>query len=193
MKRKAYILKSGEGRTTVWHDVPFIMKAAAKETGGQFALWDVTTRPGEEPHVHIHDDVDEIFYVLKGDITFQAGDGRGATRFRVKDGAFVYIPLGTPHTYEIHSRTVRMLGISAPSVFGDHIERTGVRVVEEGPGSEKGGRVNKERRGFTARAASAGDSALTHGAELVIAGRSFASLRMTVTASSVAPDSGGAR
>jgi mannose-6-phosphate isomerase-like protein (cupin superfamily) len=84
--------------------------------------------------VHVHDDVDEIFYVLKGDITFQAGDGRGAKRYRVNDGAFVYIPLGTPHTYEIHSRSVKMLGISAPSDFGDHVERTGKRVRGGGAG-----------------------------------------------------------
>ena len=128
MKKKAYVLNAGEGRATLWHDVVFTMKAAGAETGGQFALWEITTKPGEEPQVHVHDDVDEIFYVLKGDITFQAGDGRGAKRHRVKDGAFVYIPLGTPHTYEIHSRSVKMLGISAPSDFGDHVERTGKRV-----------------------------------------------------------------
>ena len=130
----------------------FTIKAAAKETGGQFALWDVTTRPGEEPHVHIHDDVDEIFYVLKGDITFQAGDGRGAKRFRVKDGAFVYIPLGTPHTYAIHSRTVRMLGISAPSDFGDHIENDGCAEERRRADSEKGGQMNKELRGIQSAA-----------------------------------------
>jgi quercetin dioxygenase-like cupin family protein len=126
--KKAYVLNAGEGRTTLWHDVAFTMKAAREETGGRFALWEITTKPGEEPHLHVHDDVDEIFYVLKGDITFQAGDGRSAKRFRVADGAFVYIPLGTPHAYEIHSRSVKMLGISASSDFGDHVERTGKRV-----------------------------------------------------------------
>lgn len=133
MKKKAYVLNNGEGRTYTWHDVVFTVKAATNETSGQFALWDVTTRPGEEPHVHVHDDVDEIFYVLKGELTFQAGGGRTAKRFRVKDGAFVYIPLGTPHTYKIHSKTVRMLGISAPSAFGDHIEKTGTPVNEPKP------------------------------------------------------------
>ena len=122
--KKAYVLNDGEGRTYEWHDVVFTMKAAAAETGGAFALWDVTTGPGEEPHMHVHDDVDEIFYVLKGDITFRAG----RRSFKVKEGAFVYIPLGTPHTYKIHSKKVRLLGISAPSAFGDNIERTGKRV-----------------------------------------------------------------
>ncbi len=83
--KKAYALAAGEGRSYVWHDVLFTMKAAQAETGGAFALWDVTTRPGEEPHMHVHDDVDEIFYVLSGSITFRAGqtllqDGEGRLR-----------------------------------------------------------------------------------------------------------------
>ena len=47
-----YALAEGEGRSYEWHDVVFTIKAAAPETGGAFALWEVTTRPGEEPHVH---------------------------------------------------------------------------------------------------------------------------------------------
>ena len=121
---KAYALSAGDGRSYKWHDVLFTMKAARAETGGAFALWDVTTRPGEEPHTHVHDDVDEIFYVLSGSITFRAG----RRSFRLEKGGFAYVPLGTPHTYKIHSRTVRLIGISAPSAFGDHIEATGTPV-----------------------------------------------------------------
>lgn len=124
MTPKPYVLNNSEGRTYKWHDVLFTIKAAAAETGGAFALWDVTTHPGEEPHVHVHDDVDEIFYVLKGSITFHVGDDS----FKVRKGAFAYVPLGTPHTYTIHSKEVRMLGISTPSDFADNIENTGERM-----------------------------------------------------------------
>ena len=119
-KRQPYVLSDGEGRTYEWHDVLFTMKAAAAETGGAFALWDVTTRPGEEPQMHVHEDEDEIFYLISGSMTFRVGDGS----FKVGDHAFVYVPRGTPHTYEIHSDEARMLGISAPSSFGANIERT---------------------------------------------------------------------
>lgn len=73
MARKPYALAAGEGRAYEWHDVVFTIKAAAAETGGALAIWEVTTRPGEEPHQHVHDDVDGIFYVLSGSITCQAG------------------------------------------------------------------------------------------------------------------------
>ncbi len=123
-KREPYVLADGEGRAYVWHDVLFTMKAAAAETGGAFALWDVVTRPGEEPHPHVHDLEDEIFYVISGSMTVRCG----RRSFRVDDHAFVYIPRGTRHTYKIHTEEIRMIGISAPSSFGDQIERTGRRV-----------------------------------------------------------------
>ena len=119
---KPYVLADEEGREYEWHDVLFTIKAAGAETGGAFAFWSVTTRPGEEPHMHVHETEDEIFYVISGSMTFRAGD----TSFDVQDGGFVYVPRGTPHTYAIHSAEARLLGLSTPSSFGDNIERTGI-------------------------------------------------------------------
>ncbi|MEO8456363.1 MAG: cupin domain-containing protein [Chloroflexota bacterium] len=119
-----YVLAAGEGRKYSWHDVVLVMKAAGAETGGALSLWEVTTRPGEEPHLHAHDDVHEMFYVLDGEITFTCGDETIAAT----SGAFVFVPIGTPHTYRIDTPEVRMLGMSTPSHFGDNVERTGVRL-----------------------------------------------------------------
>lgn len=124
MTIRPYALADGEGRSYRWHDVVFTIKAAAAETGRALALWDVTTRKGEEPHMHIHDDVDEIFYVLSGSITFHC-DGQS---FDVTDNGFVYLPRGLPHGYTIHSAEVRMIGLSTPSSFADNIEATGTPV-----------------------------------------------------------------
>lgn len=55
-----------------------------------------------------------------------------ANALRVEKGGFAFVPLGTPHTYTIHSKRVRMLGMSTPSDFGDHIEATGKNVRTEG-------------------------------------------------------------
>ena len=117
---KPYALATGEGRTYEWHDVVFTIKAAAAETGAALAVWEVTTRPGEEPSIHMHEE-DEIFYVLSGTITFRCG-GRS---FKAKGGGFVFLPRNIPHSYKINSDEVRLLGLSTPSGFGDHIEQTG--------------------------------------------------------------------
>ncbi len=118
---KPYALAEGEGRSYEWHDVVFTIKAALAETGGALAIWECTTRKGEEPHTHTHDDVDEIFYLLSGSITFRCGE----QSFTLKEHGFVFLPRGIPHTYTIHSDEVRLLGLSTPSAFADDIEETG--------------------------------------------------------------------
>ncbi len=123
MTTKPYALAEGEGRTYEWHDVLFTIKAAAAETGGALAIWEVTTRPGEEPQPHTHEE-DEIFYVLSGALTFDCG----GQFFKVKENGFVFLPRGIPHSYTIDSNEARLLGLSTPSGFGDHIERSGKRI-----------------------------------------------------------------
>ncbi len=122
--QKPYALAAGEGRTYVWHGIPFTMKAAGPETAGGLAVWEVTTRPGEEPEPHVHENEDELFYLLSGDMTFIAG----GESFKVAAGGFVFIPRGTSHTYPIDSDEAHLLGFSTPSSFGDNIERTGTPV-----------------------------------------------------------------
>jgi quercetin dioxygenase-like cupin family protein len=117
---KPYSLAEGEGRTYEWHDVLFTIKAASVETGGELSVWEVTTRKGKEPEIHMHDE-DEIFYVLAGSVTFHCG----GKDFNVKENGFMFLPRGIPHRYTIESEEARLLGLSTPSAFGDHIERTG--------------------------------------------------------------------
>ena len=120
---KPYALAEGEGRTYEWHDLLFTIKAAAAETGGALSVWEVTTRPGEEPLVHTHEE-DEMFYVLSGSLTFDCG----GQSFKVNENGFVFLPRGVPHSYWIEGEEVKLLGFSTPSGFGDQIERTGRRV-----------------------------------------------------------------
>jgi len=46
----------------------------------------------------------------------------------VKENGFVFLPRGIPHGYTIDSAEARLLGLSTPSGFGDHIERSGKRI-----------------------------------------------------------------
>lgn len=80
-----YALNKGEGRTYDWHGHLFTIKAAAAETDGRLAFWEFTTKKGDEPNDHTHDDVDEIFYILEGSLTIRCGDDE----FEVSDGGFV--------------------------------------------------------------------------------------------------------
>ncbi|MHB8375747.1 MAG: cupin domain-containing protein [Dehalococcoidia bacterium] len=122
-----YALQRGEGRTYDWFGHLFTIKAAAAETDGQLAFWEFTTKKGDEPHDHTHDDVDEIFYVLEGSLTVRCGDGE----FEVGENGFVFLPRSVQHGYTIHNDgPVHLLGLSTPSSFGDHIELTGKRLTK---------------------------------------------------------------
>jgi mannose-6-phosphate isomerase-like protein (cupin superfamily) len=127
MTTKPYALAEGEGRNYEWHGVLFTIKAAAAETGGALSIWEVTTRTGEEPQVHMHEE-DEIFYVLSGSVTFDCG----GQSFRVNENGFMFLPRGIPHRYTIESSEARLLGFSTPSGFGDHIEQTGRSIQQTG-------------------------------------------------------------
>lgn len=132
---RPYTLKSGEG-WTYRYDIDFTVKAGELHPGRGAAFTEYTTRKGEEPSDHTHPTEDEIFYVLKGELTFRCG---GET-FDVGEGGFIYLPQGIEHGYTIQSEgPVRLLVVTFPVrlVSGEgwggfiaDVERQGERVAE---------------------------------------------------------------
>jgi quercetin dioxygenase-like cupin family protein len=123
---KPYVLGPGEGRTYSWNGWPFTVKAGGAETSGGLAFMEFVTRKGEEPPIHVHENEDEVFYVLEGSLRFTCGD-------EVLDAAehsFVFLPRNIPHGYTITTdEVVRMLVLTTPSGFGDTIEADGDRIT----------------------------------------------------------------
>jgi quercetin dioxygenase-like cupin family protein len=130
-----YALNDGEGRSYLWYNFLFTMKAGPRETGGAFALMDFATRKGEEPPEHVHEGEDELFYILEGDLTFSCGDNS----FDVGPRGFIFLPRDIPHSFTIRSHGLaRMLVITHPDQFGQTIETTG-QVL---PAAEVGRRIS---------------------------------------------------
>jgi quercetin dioxygenase-like cupin family protein len=48
-------------------------KVPSQQTGGAYALFEVTTQPGSGPPPHVNHREDEAFYVLEGDYEFLSG------------------------------------------------------------------------------------------------------------------------
>jgi quercetin dioxygenase-like cupin family protein len=106
-----YALKAGEG-WTYNYGIDFCVKAGEVGPGRRVAFIEYTTRAGEEPPEHTHDTEDEIFYVLRGALTFRCGD----QTFDAEDGASVFLPHGTEHGYSIRGDgDVRLLVVTSPS------------------------------------------------------------------------------
>jgi quercetin dioxygenase-like cupin family protein len=73
----------------------------------------------EGPPLHVHETWDEGFYVVAGEITFQAGDRRVTAR----PGTFVFAPRETPHTFaNLSGGDARILLILTPAGFERYAE-----------------------------------------------------------------------
>jgi quercetin dioxygenase-like cupin family protein len=108
---RPYALRAGEG-WTYNYGIDFSVKAGELGPGRRVAVIEYTSRSGEEPPEHTHATEDEIFYVLRGSLTFRCGDDT----FDVDDGGFVFLPHGIEHGYSIRSEgDVQLLVVTSPS------------------------------------------------------------------------------
>jgi hypothetical protein len=63
--------------------------------------------------MHVHDDADEIFYVLDGNLTFYVGE----QRVEAAPGAFVYLPRFVHHGFQCNSAEARVFNFVVPAGF----------------------------------------------------------------------------
>lgn len=83
-------MKYGIARWVLGHQVKPL------ETGGQFALMEIVSRPGVPgPPPHYHDEITETFYVVRGSLDLML-DGEWQS---LKAGEFALAPAGTVHTF----------------------------------------------------------------------------------------------
>jgi quercetin dioxygenase-like cupin family protein len=111
---RPYALEAGQGWSYHFAElgIDFVVKVGEQRHGRRLALFELTTRAGEEPPLHTHATEDETFYVLQGEVAFRCGD----ERFEVAHGGCVFLPRGIPHGYRITSDgEVKLLVITTPA------------------------------------------------------------------------------
>ena len=101
----------------------------AQDTGGQFALLDQHGARGDATPLHRHQQEDEAFYVLEGEITAVAGD----ERHEVGPGSALFLPRGVPHAFLVTSETARLLTVVVPAGFDAFVRSAGIPVTGAGP------------------------------------------------------------
>jgi quercetin dioxygenase-like cupin family protein len=106
------ILRAGEGKAYWVVGDLYTILAAGEDTGGAYALIHAEVPPGGGPPPHVHRREDEAFYVLEGELAFQA-DGRDIA---ASAGAWVTLAKGSLHTFRnAGTGTARMLIVVTPS------------------------------------------------------------------------------
>lgn len=85
--RRAQMRYVGGGGTGK-HDDPRIIQA------GHFTLSTMIVPPGNEGPLHLHSDVEELFFVLEGELTCIWSDGRRRTERKLGPRDMIWIPAG---------------------------------------------------------------------------------------------------
>ena len=81
------------------HTNDLVMDRSEAETSEAFM---VVLEPGEAPPLHLHNDTEQVFYVVSGTGTLFIGPNAGE-QFQVKPGDLVRIPRGTLHRIQCQS------------------------------------------------------------------------------------------
>jgi quercetin dioxygenase-like cupin family protein/catechol 2,3-dioxygenase-like lactoylglutathione lyase family enzyme len=78
--------------------------------------------PGGSPPRHVHESLDDSFFVLDGQVVVRCGEETIVTQ----EGSYVMMPRGVEHTFRVTSRTpARMLLVHANDSFLSFVEAVG--------------------------------------------------------------------
>jgi quercetin dioxygenase-like cupin family protein len=111
------ILAADAGRTPAPLNIvgeKTLVKIAPEDSDGRYAVFHLEAPPMSGPPLHVHTREDEFFYVLEGELVFEA-DGVCHT---VRAGGSVGVLRGTPHRYQnFTEQTARLLIVTTPGDF----------------------------------------------------------------------------
>jgi quercetin dioxygenase-like cupin family protein len=114
---------TGEGEAFWAMGSLFEMKLQSGETGGSFGMAEVTQPPGVATPLHVHTCEAEVFYVLEGMLSYEAG----GELHKLAAGSTMYLPMGVPHRFRITGDSpARILAMVLPGGLLDLYGQVGV-------------------------------------------------------------------
>jgi len=116
-----YVLGSGEGEAHFFLGARATYKTTRSENGGGLFLAEFHAPRGHGAPLHVHDDADEMFYILDGQLTVEyAGE-----QHTVTDGGFVFGPRNVEHRFRVDSEEAHFLLLTSPAGFEDFVRAAG--------------------------------------------------------------------
>lgn len=73
------------------------LKLTGTDTGGLYSLIEENNEPGVEIPMHVHENEDEIFKVIEGQLEVQVGD----EKYILEPGDLAFCPRNIPHTWKV--------------------------------------------------------------------------------------------
>ena len=122
---RAFVLRSGEGRSIDLGAFRMTVKAAREDTNGTFTLLEADEPAGFGPPLHVHRDAAEAFYVLDGEyILFIEG-----VEYPCPAGSFIFIPAGIEHGFRVGRAASRKLNLYAPAAMVGYFDDLSVAIA----------------------------------------------------------------
>ncbi len=96
--RKELLVNAGADRDSQpfdFLDATFQVKVSGKDVEGRCVIFDTIRHKKVGPHLHLHTDCDEWFFVREGEFKFKAGE----KILRLKAGDSLLVPREMPHAF----------------------------------------------------------------------------------------------
>lgn len=117
----AFVVAPGDG-VTLDGPVggPLQLALRGSQTGGSVTALENIVAPGEGPPLHTHDEQDEIWFVVEGDLRFRLGDDVVAA----PTGSWAFVPRRTAHCFQnAGTSPARILVLFTPAGMEAFFER----------------------------------------------------------------------
>ncbi len=117
---------------------------SGESTRGTYSLMEQLMPAKAGPPPHVHDQGEEIFYILDGEMALQLGD-------RVvigTSGQLVRIPAGIPHAFAVKTETARVLNFYVPAALDLQVAMLGTPATSPTlppPGAQRLPSAERER------------------------------------------------
>jgi mannose-6-phosphate isomerase-like protein (cupin superfamily) len=110
---QSFALEPDSGERLVFGDVTILVRASAETTGGAFTVFEEVPPMVDTPP-HVHENEDELFYVLEGEHVFEVGE----ETFRLGPGGVAFAPRRIPHAQRrVVPGVGRLLVMTSPAGF----------------------------------------------------------------------------
>ena len=132
MSIEAIVLEGGTaGRTVSLRGTEVQYKAEGARPGGGPTFLEFHPAPGFSTGDHVHASIEEIFYVVEGEVQVRVGD----RTLRARPGDFVLVPPGVAHGFGNagHAPAKMLLLISPAGVHEKYFEELAALLREPGP------------------------------------------------------------
>jgi mannose-6-phosphate isomerase-like protein (cupin superfamily) len=128
-ERAAILLEPKEGRSVSLRGTMVGFKVESSEANGA-SLQEWTATPGFDTGLHVHERLEETWYVLDGELEFRAGK----ETFQAGPGACVFVPPHVPHAFANRTDApAKFLMIMSPPTHDRYFDELADILAVDGP------------------------------------------------------------